>query len=80
MKIILLINKIDKKDARPKEVKHEVENLFLELVDNEEALNFVTLYSVGRDGKAFYHLPRKYYPSTNDDLVPLFETIIKEIP
>lgn len=80
LKIILLINKIDKKDARPKEVKHEVENLFLELVDNEEALNFVTLYTAGRDGKAFYHLPKLYNPSTEDNLTPLFETIIREIP
>src|SRR3989344_4637629 len=49
LKIILLINKIDKKDARPVEVRHEVESLFLELVEHEDALDFITLYGVDND-------------------------------
>ncbi|MBI1862939.1 GTP-binding protein, partial [Candidatus Microgenomates bacterium] len=53
LKIILLINKIDKKDARATEVIHEVESLFLELAHDESALNFTTIFAVGRDGKAF---------------------------
>jgi len=60
LKLILFINKIDKKDARPIEVKHEVENLFLELAEHEDMLNFVTLYGVGRDGKAYAELPENY--------------------
>ena len=80
LKIILLINKIDKKDARPLEVQREVENLFLELVHDESALNFMTLYSVGRDGKAFLEMPENYSTNTPGDLTPLFETIISEIP
>lgn len=80
LKIILLINKIDKKDARPLEVQREVENLFLELVNDESALNFKTLYSVGRDGKAFLKLPENYTSETVGDLTPLFETILSEIP
>lgn len=80
LKIILLINKIDKKDARPIEVKREVENLFLELVHNEDSLNFKTIYSVGRDGKAFLELPEKYSSATPGDLSPLFETILDELP
>ncbi len=80
LKIILVINKIDKKDARPQEVLNEVEDLFLELASDDSSLEFTTLYAVGRDGKAFYQLPEKYSPDMTGDLSPLFETIIKEIP
>jgi len=80
LKIILLINKIDKKDARPVEVQREVDNLFLELAHNEDVLNFTTLYGVGRDGKVFATLPDIYKPSTPGDLTPLLDVIIKEIP
>lgn len=80
LKIILVINKIDKKDARPKEVLKETENLFLELAEHEGALDFTVLYAVGRDGKAFYKLPEIYYPEAKGDLSPLFETILKVIP
>ncbi|OGK62811.1 GTP-binding protein TypA [Candidatus Roizmanbacteria bacterium RIFOXYB2_FULL_38_10] len=80
LKIILVINKIDKKDARPEEVMNEVENLFLELADDDTSLEFVTLYAVGRDGKAFYKLPDTYTTDTKGDLIPLFDTIIREFP
>jgi GTP-binding protein len=80
LKIVLMINKIDKKDARPKEVLNQVENLFLELAADETSLHFFSLYSVGRDGKAFYQLPKKYINRPEDNLIPLFETLIKEIP
>jgi len=79
LKIILIINKIDKKDARPQEVLNQVENLFLELAKHESHLHFTTLYAVGRDGKAFYQLPEKYSSDLKGDLKPLFETMIKEI-
>ncbi len=80
LKIILIINKIDKKDARPTEVIREVENLFLELAADVSALHFTTLFAVGRDGKAFLQLPDVYSEQTPGDLTPLFETIVKEIP
>lgn len=79
LKIILLINKIDKKDARPSEVIREVENLFLELARSDSALNFITLFASGRDGKAFYKLPEKYQEELSADLTPLFETILNEV-
>ncbi len=79
LKIILIINKIDKRDARPKEILNQVENLFLELAEHESNLHFTTLYAVGRDGKAFYELPEKYSSDLNGDLTPLFETVIKEV-
>lgn len=80
LKMILMINKIDKKDARPIEVQNEVENLFLELAQHEDALHFKTLYGVGRDGKAFYELPDIYSPKAEDNLTPLLDTIVSELP
>ncbi len=79
LKIILIINKIDKKDARPKEILNQVEDLFLELIPDESFLHFTTLYAVGRDGKAFYELPEKYSLDLKGNLIPLFETVVKEI-
>lgn len=80
LKIILFINKIDKKDARPDEVRREVEDLFMDLANDEDALNFVTLYGVGRDGKAFRELPANYTSETEGTLLPLFETIVETVP
>lgn len=80
LKVILLINKIDKKDARPFEVIHEVESLFLELAHDEASLQFTTLYGVGRDGKVYRELPENYTSETPGSLDPLFETIIAEVP
>jgi len=80
MKVILLINKIDKKDSRPDEIINDIENLFLELAVDESALHFTTLYGVGRDGKIFYELPENYTLDLPGDLSPLLETITKEIP
>ncbi len=80
LKVILVINKIDKKDARPDEVLREVETLFLETAEDEDALDFPILYAVGRDGKAFYELPENYTEEIPGDLEPIFKTIEKELP
>jgi len=81
LKIILVINKIDKRDARPLEVMREVETLFLDLVHHEDALHFKTLFAVGRDGRVFEKLPEKYdNDESQENLTPLFEMILKEIP
>lgn len=80
LKIILVINKIDKKESRPTEVLKEVEDLFLTLASDEHALHFTILYAVGRDGKVFDQLPDQYTVDTPGDLTPLFETIIRDIP
>jgi len=80
LKLILIINKIDKRDARPLEVLQEVENLFLELAEDDSSLEFITLFAVGRDGKAFYTLPETYSADMKGDFVPFFETVLREIP
>ncbi len=80
LKIILFINKIDKKDARPLEVLREVENLFLDIATDDNVLDFTTLYGVGRDAKVYDYLPNNYTSDLAGDMSSLFETIIKEIP
>ncbi|MDO8452438.1 MAG: translational GTPase TypA [bacterium] len=79
LKIILVINKIDKKDARPQEVVSQVESLFLEVVEDEAALNFPIIYAVGREGTAFKNL-QDYTPGAPGSLEPLFETILEVVP
>jgi len=80
LKIVLVINKIDKRDARPVEIITEIETLFLDLAQDDSSLEFTTLFAVGRDGKAFYELPEKYSAEDPGDLTPLFDTILKEFP
>jgi GTP-binding protein len=78
LKIILVINKIDRKDQRVKEVVTDTENLFLSLADDPELLDFPIVYAIGRDGKTFYEMPESMDAPGN--VVPLFETIINSIP
>jgi GTP-binding protein len=72
---IVVVNKIDRPDARPAEVLDEVFELFLNLDANDEQLDFPTLYASGRAG---------YAGVTDDvrggDLTPLFETIVSHVP
>lgn len=76
--VIVVINKIDRKDARPKEVLHEIEELFLRLAHHEAHLNFPVLYAVGREEKVWETLPDDFHEARN--LVPLFEAILTHIP
>ena len=75
LKPIVVVNKIDRPDARPAEVLDEVFELFLNLEANDEQLDFPTLYASGRAG---------YAGRTDDvrsgDLTPLFETILSHVP
>ena len=72
---IVVVNKIDRPDARPAEVLDEVFELFLTLDANDEQLDFPTLYASGRAG---------YAGLTDDvrsgDLTPMFETIVSHVP
>ena len=73
--VIIVVNKIDKPDARIGEVEDEVLSLLLDLGAGDEALDYPIVYCSGRAGTATLD-PDK--PGT--DLVPLFETIMKYIP
>lgn len=71
---ILFINKIDKADARIKEVVDMTFDLFLDLDATDEQLDFPIIYGVARDGIC------KYDPNDdNNDITPLLDTIIKQV-
>jgi GTP-binding protein len=72
---IVLINKIDRRDARIEQVLEWTHDLFLELATTYAHLEFPTLYAIGRDGVAMYHPDDE-----RRDLEPLFETIINTVP
>jgi GTP-binding protein len=72
---IVVINKIDRPDARPDEVLNEVFDLFVALDANDEQLDFPVLYASGRAGYAGED------PGVRGgDLIPLFQTIVGHVP
>lgn len=73
--IIVVVNKIDRKDARPQEVLNELYDLFIDLGANDDQIEFPVLYAIGRDGKAQYKLE-----DTGKDLTPLLDQILETIP
>jgi GTP-binding protein len=75
LKVIVVINKIDRKDARPDAVLDEIYDLFIDLDADGEQLDFPYLYAVGREGIA-----KKTLTESRDNLHLLFETILTEIP
>src|SRR6266436_3436476 len=72
---IVVINKIDRRDARIDQVYEETQDLFLELATSDQHLDFPILYAIGRDGVAMYHPDDE-----RRDLEPLFETIVNTVP
>jgi len=72
---IVVINKIDRRDARIDQVLAWTQDLFLELATTDAHLDFPVLYAIGRDGVAMYHPDDE-----RRDLEPLFETIINTVP
>ena len=75
LKPIVVINKIDKPDARVAEVEDEVLELFMELDANDEQLDFPVIYANGRDGIAKMDMADE-----GTDLQPLFKAIIDHCP
>ena len=75
LKIIVIINKIDRADARPDEVLDEIYDLFIDLDATDEQLDFLVLYAIGRDG-----IVKKEIDDKIDNLNVLFSTILEEMP
>lgn len=73
--VMVVINKIDRKDARPGEVLNEIYDLFIDLGASEEQLEFPVLYAIGRDGVAMNSIDDE-----RKDLAPLFQAILDHIP
>ena len=72
---IVVINKIDRSDARPQEVVNEVYDLFIDLDATEDQLDFPILYTISRDGIA-----KKALDDPSVTLKPLFDAILATIP
>jgi GTP-binding protein len=75
LKVIVVINKIDRQDARPNEVLNDIYDLFIDLDATEEQLDFPLLYAIGREGIA-----QKGLEHRGEDLQPLFDTIVEQVP
>ena len=75
LEVLCLVNKCDREEARPEEVVDEILELLLDLDANERQLDCPFLFASARGGWAKYNVN-----DTNEDMKPLFETIIKHIP
>jgi len=75
LKVIVVINKIDRKDARPDEVLDEIYDLFIDLDADEEQLEFPLFYAIAREGRASASLDE---PGVN--LEPLMDAIVEHLP
>jgi GTP-binding protein len=78
LKIIVVINKIDKVNADIPKTINKTYDLFLELAQTDEQLDFPIYYAIGRDGKAWDELPED--ESLAADLAPILDGIISHIP
>ncbi|QSB12773.1 translational GTPase TypA [Natronosporangium hydrolyticum] len=82
--IILVINKVDRADARIKEVVNDTYELFLDLADadsGDDLLDFPIVYACARDGVASLTAPADgTVPTDSDNLEPLFATLLEHIP
>ena len=74
-KPIVVINKVDRENARPHKVLDMVFDLFVELKATDEQLDFPVIYASAKDGFALRELHEN-----NEDMTPLFEAIVKYVP
>ena len=75
--VVVVLNKVDRADARPEEVLEEVEQLFLDLAHHDHHLSFPVISAVARDGKSMKGIGM---PAENADLVPLLDAVLDTIP
>lgn len=83
LKVIVVINKIDKKHASVDKVRSKVEDLFLTLAQNDEQLQFPVYYAIGREGKVFEQMPEGDLTqpnSTTGNIQPLLDAIVEYLP
>ena len=74
---VVVLNKVDRGDARPEEVLDEIYQLFLDLDADESMIDFPVISAIARDGKAVKGIGM---PGEGDDLTPLFEAIVATVP
>jgi len=83
MPVVLVVNKVDRNDARISEVVDETYELFMDLLDeshSQDALDFPVVYASGRAGIASLEQPENGSMPDGTDLEPLFKTILETIP
>jgi GTP-binding protein TypA/BipA len=80
MPVVLVINKVDRPDARIAEVVDEAYELFLDLDANEEQIEFPIVYASAKAGRASLKRPQDGAMPEDENLQPLFETILESIP
>jgi GTP-binding protein len=74
---VLVVNKVDRQDARPKEVLDLVYSLYIDLGANEHQIDFPVLYAVAREGRAAHTVAGAFEAET---LKPLFDAILTHVP
>ncbi len=75
LKAVVVINKIDRENARPHQVVDMVFDLFVELKATDEQLDFPIIYTSAKNGVAMRELQEK-----NEDMTPLFQAIVEHVP
>lgn len=83
MPVVLVVNKVDRSDARIAEVVDETYELFMDLLDeshSQDALDFPVVYASAKAGRASLEVPENGGLPDSPDLEPLFKTILETIP
>jgi GTP-binding protein len=83
MPVVLVVNKVDRPDARISEVVEETYELFLDLLDSDsgqDSLDFPVVYASAKSGRASLDQPADGTQPDSDNLVPLFKTILESVP
>ncbi len=78
LKVIVVINKIDKPNADVEHTVNKTYDLFLDLAQNDTQLDFPIFYAIGRDGKSWVDMPKDF--SADADLSPILDAIIRFVP
>ncbi len=82
LKVMVVINKIDRPDARIQEVENEIFDLFIDLEANDEQMNYETVYTIARRGLAFKKPPEDLAAISDmqPDLTVLYDTVLRVVP
>ncbi len=78
LKIIVVVNKIDKPDSRIDYVINKIHDLFLDMATDMDHLDFPVFYAISKEGKSWDKMPKDF--SEPADLVPIFDGILEYIP
>ena len=78
--VVLVINKVDRPDARIAEVVDETYELFLDLDANEKQIDFPIVYASARAGRASLNRPKDGEMPDSENLEPLFQVLLKTVP